>query len=362
MDDVEEEDGYVLQGCKHFSCRSCLTAYLRSFLKDQSAYPLLCYRRPECKAPLSYNDVATHLSADELSIFDKFSIRAAFRETSTTCPRSGCGALVIFEKNEVSSAVNCSSCGLQFCASCQVAWHSGKSCAEFAASRGNVEEEKLNVARLQALAGQERWFACPTCKMLIERTGGCNHLTHLATQGCTVRGADATHFCSLCGKTLGGQHHKTEQDTGLEHFPNGLFEKCRTVLEKEAGGAKKLEALRKKQEKEARRQDPLRQWQNSLFMCGCAPDCRVACCCPCYVGAHSATVVSGKSGKKPCMAFCCCPCFYGPYRYTTRQLFGIRSCCLMDLCVFWTCPCLAILQEAREYESRANLPPTMFMS
>lgn len=363
LEDVLE--GHVLQDCKHFSCSSCLTAYLQSCLKDQSAYPVLCYRRPQCKTPLTYSDVSQHLSPEELSVYDKFSIRAAFKETSTTCPRQGCGALIILDTPDFEQAVNCVACGFEFCAHCQVGWHRGKTCAQFAATRANAEEDSRNVARLQALAGQEHWFACPTCKMLIERTGGCNHLTHLASQGCTIQGADATHFCSLCGLVLGGTHHKTEQDTGLDHFPSGLFEKCRTVLEKEAGGAKKLAALRKKQEKEARRRDPLRRWQNSLFRCGCSSECRIACCCPCWMGAHTATAVNGRSAKGPCLAYCCCPCVYGPYRrYSIRQQFGIRSWCpiIADICVFCTCPCLSILQESRELEARANVPATMFMT
>eukprot|EP00456_Euglypha_rotunda_P017373 TRINITY_DN15964_c0_g1_i1.p1 TRINITY_DN15964_c0_g1~~TRINITY_DN15964_c0_g1_i1.p1 ORF type:complete len:127 (+),score=4.62 TRINITY_DN15964_c0_g1_i1:102-482(+) len=89
------------------------------------------------------------------------------------------------------------------------------------------------------LAKEERWLPCPVCGQVIERAGGCHHMSHFRAQGC-VTASEATHFCALCSMVLGGKYHKSEPNGAL-HFPEGLFKACRVAAKLIAEG--KMEPL-----------------------------------------------------------------------------------------------------------------------
>ena len=78
---------------------------------------------------------------------------------------------------------------------------------------------------------KEQWSDCPKCGFVIEKTGGCNHMTH---KGCTktntvYNNVKRTDFCYLCKKLLvhkqDGSGWKYDVD-GKLHFPNGVFKPC----------------------------------------------------------------------------------------------------------------------------------------
>uniref|UniRef100_A0A803KQW1 RBR-type E3 ubiquitin transferase n=1 Tax=Chenopodium quinoa TaxID=63459 RepID=A0A803KQW1_CHEQI len=69
----------------------------------------------------------------------------------------------------------CPSCRRLFCARCQVPWHDGVSCEEFL-ELGKDEREKEDIMVMK-LAKDKSWRRCPNCKIFVEKTEGCLHMT-----------------------------------------------------------------------------------------------------------------------------------------------------------------------------------------
>jgi hypothetical protein len=69
---------------------------------------------------------------------------------------------------------------------------------------------------------------CPGCRTPIERDGGCNHMTHA---NCPGRGGEDVHFCDCCGTEIFMRDEGWEDEEGVLHFPNGLFEQCEYMME-----------------------------------------------------------------------------------------------------------------------------------
>jgi hypothetical protein len=97
-------------------------------------------------------------------------------------------------------------CSTEFCAECQTAWHTGKSCEAF-------KMETSGDKQLLKLARRKRWRKCPNCKSMIEKQfGDCNFVT------CRC----SSKFCFRCGveyksvvATANNHHGKAGCDCGL---------------------------------------------------------------------------------------------------------------------------------------------------
>jgi len=230
------------------------------------------------------------------------------------------------------------------------------------------------LAKFQELARKEKWIPCPRCGAMIERTGGCHHLTHERSAGCKTL-EEATHFCSLCSMILGGKYHKDESD-GTLHFPEGLFKACRVTAKLIAEG--KMAPLPPVPEDQMA--DPLdghnpappdlgRSWLVSLFCCCSAPSdfwtCVKGCCCPCYLATQTEEMlpILGCGKCCTCMQYCCCWVCVAPFRrYKIRKLFDIKGFYCIDCCVSNLCPCCSIIQERSELIRRAGGPEVMVMA
>ena len=118
-------------------------------------------------------------------------------------------------------------CEALHCAKCKTLWHENLTCKEFEAKINNEHDEK-NEAAFKNLMKQEKWKECPKCGIVIEKTEGCNHMTHFA---CPKSNNDEkrTDFCYCCKKLLvhkqDGSGWKYDVD-GKLHFPNGIFNRC----------------------------------------------------------------------------------------------------------------------------------------
>jgi len=249
--------------------------------------------------------------------------------------------------------------------------------------------------KLETLAKTEHWVHCPACSQLIERTGGCNHMSHFRNQGCKGgmgEDREATHFCSLCMMVLGGPHHKTEPDGETLHFPWGLFKDCRVVAAQKAGvpagkyypgpddpyPEDKTKPVLAAGAAPARPQGRIfstfdldRCWRNNLLCC-CLPHsipclggegcpgrevCLAGVLCPCYLGAANAEQLTGDGRKLHCACYTLCYPIYAPlWRFRIRRLFGIMGCLPCDILTAYVCPCAAVMQEHLELQSRANEP------
>jgi len=352
-----------------------LIAYLQAHLKDQSKYPLKCYLNG-CHTPIDYNDVSRVLTTEELSIYDKFLVRVAFISDTVTqplyCPLPDCNTMMIVDSNDLQEPLKlCTGCHRQFCCKCLTEWHTGKTCEQQKLADGGEGEalRAANLAKFHELAKKENWVPCPKCGTMIERAGGCHHLTHERAAGCKTED-EATHFCALCGLILYGKYHKDEPD-GTLHFPEGLFKACRVAakLIKE-GKMSPLphvadESLPNGLGEGAQNNNPPdlgRSWSASLFCVCCEPSdgwtCVKGFCCPCYLGGEVEEMlpILGCGGKYcSCLQYCCCwPCVAPYRRYKIRKLFGLKGFCCIDCCVSNLCPCCSVIQERSELIRRAG--------
>ena len=81
---------------------------------------------------------------------------------------------------------------------------------------------------------------CPACSKLIEKNDkeSCNHMVHKVTDGIPCV-KDRTDFCYCCGEeVLDGYPHDEVKHPGVNHFPDGVYQKCRHQQqeERDAGG------------------------------------------------------------------------------------------------------------------------------
>jgi len=360
-------------------------------MKDISKYPLACGMETKglkCYELLSYAFLNKHLGPKDLQMYDRFSVQASLVGDSKLkpffCPNRDCNMLMALDRmcpaavscdtaqvtvslkgdlkensisRDESTSQKCVACGFLACVRCEAPFHTGQSCEAFQLVRAGPSDATL---RLEQLASQRQWCKCPKCGTLIERSGGCNHMTHLRAHGC-LTSDEATHFCSQCFMQLGGPHHKSEPD-GTLHYPEGLFKDCRVTL------AKDPSKITKNYDPDGTFIDEDaaldRVWRTSLCSCcsvGVAPAC-LSLCCPCLAGAVGSEGITGRSPLSGCCCYCCCcPC-YAPYvRSKVRSMFGISGYLCCDMLTSWFCFCCAVLQEAQEIESRTNEPHRQVM-
>lgn len=107
------------------------------------------------------------------------------------CPQRNCSNLMIVQKT-THAEVECLVCKTYLCTSCRSFGHSGMTCSEAKASR-------VDDTDTLSLATEQGWKRCPSCRHVIERRGGCNHVTcRCGTQLCYACGTGYKHGQKQC--------------------------------------------------------------------------------------------------------------------------------------------------------------------
>jgi len=213
------------RGCEHSACKECLLSYLATNLKNVESYPRVCFHM-DCDGLLHYADVYHILGKEMLREYDRMQALAALPpEDRVTCP-------VCFTISGVGSTarLRCANrrCNLEFCSQCQVIWHKNESCPQY---QSRISDKNVaNEEKFKIMIEKEKWQGCPNCGAMIEKTEGCNHITHKA---CTGTESGRTDFCYCCSQRLTGEGHRYEEGTDplILHFPEGVFKDCRKVRE-----------------------------------------------------------------------------------------------------------------------------------
>ncbi|RAK97440.1 E3 ubiquitin-protein ligase [Aspergillus ibericus CBS 121593] len=156
--------------CKHTYCSDCLKDLFLRATKDQSLFPPRC-----CRQPISLDVVQTALSETELDEF-----KCAELEFSTTdrtyCSNLNCGKFIP-PSHINGERAQCPYCNTFTCAMCKNAFHYDD-CPEDTATQATL-----------ALAANEGWQRCFSCRAIVALGIGCYHIT------CKCR----AQFCYLCG-------------------------------------------------------------------------------------------------------------------------------------------------------------------
>ncbi|KAL4073482.1 hypothetical protein J3A83DRAFT_4091205 [Scleroderma citrinum] len=167
--------------CGHQWCRSCLMGYLGAAV-DTKTFPLTCLGDDSsCTEPIPLSLARELLSTSE---FDAV-IEAAFwthvhsrPDEFHHCPAPDCTQ--IYRSAPRNTILQCPSCLVRICPACHIEYHDGLTCEE-----RDVADDKL----FAEWRSNNDVKSCPVCRVPIERSEGCNHMTCTRCQ---------SHICWQC--------------------------------------------------------------------------------------------------------------------------------------------------------------------
>ncbi|CAF1128608.1 unnamed protein product, partial [Adineta ricciae] len=188
--------------CYFLCCNNCWRAHISSTIND-GRIKIPCVAN-ECNKYLTRESIVNFVRYDP-SLHDRYLklyLNANQNPRAKTCPR--CCHLysldatkvvpIVKEKKfkthnhnkKIPKQVQCSECSLVWCFRCSAPWHENMTCKQF------IKGDKLLLKWINQ-KNEEQWNArkCPKCSSLIQRAGGCPHMT---CQSC------ACEFCYLCGR------------------------------------------------------------------------------------------------------------------------------------------------------------------
>uniref|UniRef100_A0A915DJL1 RBR-type E3 ubiquitin transferase n=1 Tax=Ditylenchus dipsaci TaxID=166011 RepID=A0A915DJL1_9BILA len=171
--------------CGHFFCGECWSQYLSKVVLGGN-FLILC---PEfkCKSLLDNDSVFSLAGSSEVSAKYKKLLIKSFvqhKKQIAACPADGCNR---FSKlsSEQWTAISCA-CGLKYCFQCQQPWHYPLDCTRIRQWLKKCSDDSETANYIMANTKE-----CPKCKGIIEKNGGCNHMTCKNLNCCN-------EFCWIC--------------------------------------------------------------------------------------------------------------------------------------------------------------------
>ena len=176
--------------CREIVCPSCLTQAIQTRLSD-GLIEFPC-PNPECSDPIGRTEVLRHLTREEKDRFERLRVNAESDGKRKTCPH--CSHITEhtlpvrkmrkFREEEVK--IQCENCRIEWCYKCHAPWHQDLTCKAF--TKGNRQFQKWTKDRPNGVANCQK---CPTCRVYIQRSTGCDHMT---CNRCS------SEFCYKCGE------------------------------------------------------------------------------------------------------------------------------------------------------------------
>ncbi|KAG9327159.1 hypothetical protein KVV02_000875 [Mortierella alpina] len=195
---VSSRDIGIVMPCDHGLCLSCLQSFLtNAATQNQARFPTLC-PQPGCRTPIPTESAELVLDPDTLEIWYR-KLAEIYVANKVCCPRPECRSIIDLDDRD-GTAVTCPECKSSFCAACAVPFHRGLSCEQYQTqSQGGESEEDR--AMLQ-LVRDRHWRHCPSCRFVIEKQQGCNHMVCHCGQS----------FCYKCGQPWSEMDARCSQD------------------------------------------------------------------------------------------------------------------------------------------------------
>lgn len=188
----EVQDPIKIQ-CGHSYCSACLAHFLRPH-DDRSYTPLRCVAEVQpdsgnlCNVDIPYSVIRQSISGTEEDrlLRDSFlSYVNAHSDEFRFCPSPDCE--VLHRPDADRGSLQCPSCCIRICLTCNVEYHEGMSCLEY---QDNLKGGTAAFARWREANGVKQ---CPRCRAEIEKDGGCNHMQCFVCK---------THICWVCMRTF----------------------------------------------------------------------------------------------------------------------------------------------------------------
>ncbi|KAF2119869.1 hypothetical protein BDV96DRAFT_628485 [Lophiotrema nucula] len=195
---------------------------------------------PECYARWDLTFIMKYFPLDKLETYNEGMMKVWLDDAKTMkCVKEGCDGMGLVDPFAAGyPQVSCPSCRTRMCVSCNIPWHAGITCADYAARHvhqkmSDPEKETLKI--MQEKDGKR----CPNCFIVIEKDGGCDSMycfgckTYfnwaMAASAVPGKGQAAvmqpTHFGGMIPMSV---RHTREQEAKKEEAPAG------TTAEEEA--------------------------------------------------------------------------------------------------------------------------------
>ncbi|XP_070782368.1 E3 ubiquitin-protein ligase RNF217 [Enoplosus armatus] len=173
--------------CRKAVCDECLKLYVSSLVRVAKSY--ISCPIPECSGYLEEGVVISHLSNEDVAKYRYFLELSQLDSSTKPCPQ--CSQFTSLKehnpnRSEHKYKIQCSNCQFVWCFKCHAPWHNGVKCRDY--RRG---DKLLRNWASVIEHGQRNAQKCPQCKIHIQRTEGCDHMT------CTQCN---TNFCYRCGE------------------------------------------------------------------------------------------------------------------------------------------------------------------
>ncbi|KAJ8541252.1 hypothetical protein K7X08_002068 [Anisodus acutangulus] len=181
-------------GCSHSFCYECTSKHIIARI-SQKAKVIGC-PGVSCSAALDVNACRFMIPKEALIRWDESVCQSMILDSQKLyCPFRDCSALFVNDSGESIEKIKCPLCKRLFCAACQVPWHSEFTCKEF--QKLNAKKRGKGEDMVKKLAKKKNWQKCPNCKIFVEKTEGCIHMT------CRCE----YEFCYRCGAKWTGSHN-----------------------------------------------------------------------------------------------------------------------------------------------------------
>ncbi|XP_077408625.1 E3 ubiquitin-protein ligase RNF217-like isoform X1 [Vanacampus margaritifer] len=185
---LEDKSIAPLPCCRKLVCEECLTLYVTSQVRE--AKRRIRCPIPECGGMLEGGAVESRLSAPDLLRYRYFLELSQLDAGTKPCPR--CALFTTLppdgpsRRHQRKHKVRCGGCHFVWCFKCHAPWHQGIKCRDY-----RKGDKQLTTWAGVVERGQRNAQKCPQCKIHIQRTEGCDHMT------CTQCN---TNFCYRCGE------------------------------------------------------------------------------------------------------------------------------------------------------------------
>ncbi|KAI3463505.1 hypothetical protein Pfo_020168 [Paulownia fortunei] len=198
-EDKEKSDMFQVEGCPHLFCSICLSKHVEYKLQENIV--LISCPDQDCKNIIEPGSLRSIISSDVIGRWEEVIAESTILASQKIqCPNEKCSEILVNDGDEgtIITESECPWCHKLFCAKCKVPWHQGFDCQEFQRLDQNEKEEE----KLRLLARENKWKKCPNCKVFVDKTEGCIHIT------CRCK----FQFCYICGSNWNESHWNTCQE------------------------------------------------------------------------------------------------------------------------------------------------------
>ncbi|XVF27173.1 hypothetical protein REPUB_Repub14bG0083800 [Reevesia pubescens] len=198
VDRKERHQMFPISGCPHSFCSDCISMLVKTRLEENITI-IMCPAE-NCRLILELEACRALLPKEVINLWEDLLCEELLCATGGRlyCPFKDCSALLLNDnQGEVIAETECPFCHRLFCAQCHVSWHPGISCDEY--QKLNEDEKGREDIMMKNLVKENKWRRCPSCRIIVERTEGCLHMTcRCKFEFCYACGAEWTHDHGGC--------------------------------------------------------------------------------------------------------------------------------------------------------------------